>query len=374
MVELPAWAEIDLNALSHNIKEIRRITPPEAGIMAVVKANAYGHGSLEVSRIALASGAVRLAVARTAEGADLRRGNIKNPVLVLGYTPAGLIGEVSEYGLEQTVFGFEYAKEVNNEALRLGVRIPVHIKVDTGMGRLGVVTGKDSTIDEIKKIASLPGIDAVGIFTHFASADSADKQFANQQLEKFNSLLEHLKREGIEFPIVHCANSAAIIDMPNSGFNLVRAGISMYGLYPSDEVNAERIELKPVMSFKARIAQVKRVPAGFSVSYGCTYKTPEDTVIATLPVGYADGYSRRLSSRGEVLVRGKRVPVIGRVCMDQCMIDVGNLSEVFPGEEVVLFGRQGDALLPVEDIAVWIGTINYEVVCMVGSRVPRIYK
>ncbi|MHB8155871.1 MAG: alanine racemase [Desulfocucumaceae bacterium] len=374
MTDLPVWAEIDLGALAGNVREIRRVTPAGTEVMAVVKADAYGHGSVEVSKAALSNGASRLAVARTAEGAELRRAGISAPILVLGYTPAALIREVAENHMEQTVYGYEYAREINNQACRLGVRVGIHIKVDTGMGRIGVVAGSDSGMAEIKKIVALPCLEVVGIYTHFASADSADKSFALDQLNSFLKLLGDLSREGIEFPLKHCANSAAILDLPQSSLNLVRAGIILYGLYPSVEVDSLAVKLRPVMSFRARVAQVKRVPAGFSVSYGCTYVTERETVIATLSVGYADGYSRLLSNTGQVLVKGRRAPVIGRVCMDQCMIDVGDVAGVLPGDEVVLFGSQGEEILPVEEVAERIGTINYEVVCMVSGRVPRVYK
>lgn len=369
---MPVWAEIDLQALSHNVREIRRITIPEAEVMAVVKANAYGHGAVEVSRTALANGASRLAVARSAEGRELRMAGIQAPILVLGYTPLSLISEIAEYELEQTIYGKEYALAVNEQAGKIGAKIPVHVKVDTGMGRIGVVAGTTLSVNDIKKIASQPFLDPVGIFTHFAAADSADKSYTKSQLEKFLIILDNLRRDGLEFPMRHCANSAAIIEFPESNLDLVRAGIIMYGLYPSDEVS-RRITVKPAMSFKTTVAQVKKVPPGFSVSYGCTYVTDSPAVIATLPVGYADGYSRLLSSRGEVLVGGRRAPVIGRVCMDQFMINIVNIPGVAPGDEVVLFGRQGDDFISVEDIGEWIGTINYEVICMVGIRVPRIY-
>ncbi|MCL6477722.1 MAG: alanine racemase [Peptococcaceae bacterium] len=373
MIELPAWAEVDLKALAHNAREIRRVTDPQAEVMAVVKANAYGHGSVEVSKVALANGATRLAVARAAEGAELRRAGLEAPIIVLGYTPPGLIREVVEYGLEQTVYGVEYALMVNEQAAGMGAKVPVHIKIDTGMGRLGLMAGSSSSVAGVKKIAALPHLEPVGIFTHFAAADSADKSFTKRQWESFIGMINALSREGLEFPLKHCANSAAIIDLPENCLNMVRAGIILYGLYPSVEVNRQRMDLKPVMSFKTRVAQVKEVPAGYSISYGCTYITEKATVIAVLPVGYADGYSRRLSSRGEVLIRGRRAPVVGRVCMDQCMVDVGSIPGVVAGNEVVLFGRQGEQMLPVEEVAGWIGTINYEVVCMVGARVPRIY-
>lgn len=374
MTELPVWAEIDLGALTHNISEMRRVIPPEAGIMAVVKANAYGHGAVEVARAALSGGAARLAVARTSEGLELRQAGIEEPILVLGYTPPGQIRDTAAHMLEQTVYGVDYAREVDREARRAGLGLAVHIKVDTGMGRLGVVAGTASAVGEIKEIAGLDHLRVAGIYSHLACADSFDKSFTRSQLAKFTGLLADLRREGLDFPLVHTANSAAIIDHPESCFNLVRAGISMYGLYPSGEVDAHRLSLRPVMSLKTRVAQVKRVPAGFPVSYGRTFITERETIIATVSVGYADGYSRQLSSRGQVLVRGRRAPVVGRVCMDQCMIDVSGIPGVSPGDEVVLFGRQGEEFIPVEELAGLLGTINYEVVSTLSARVPRVFK
>jgi alanine racemase len=374
MTDLPVWVEIDLAALTHNLREIKGIIPAETEIMAVVKANAYGHGAVEVAKAALAGGAARLAVARSSEGLELRRAGIDKPILVLGYTPPELVREVVLHNLEQAVFCAAYAREINRVARREGFNITVHIKTDTGMGRLGVVAGSASAVDEIKEIAGLDRLRTVGIYTHLACADSADKTHTRAQLQKYAGLLEDLRREGFYFPLVHSANSAAMIDHPESCYNLVRAGIAMYGLRPSDEVEAPNLSLRPVMSFRTRVAQVKRVPAGFPVSYGCTYVTEKETVIATLSVGYADGYSRLLSSRGQVLVRGKRAPVVGRVCMDQCMIDAGDIPGVSPGDEVVLFGRQGEAFIPVEEVAGLMGTINYEVVSTLSARVPRVYK
>jgi alanine racemase len=374
MPDLPAWAEINLVALAHNVREISKISGLDTELMAVVKANAYGHGAVEVSGNVLANGASRLAVARLSEGVELRKAGINVPILILGYTPVEQIEEVVKYGLEQTVYGIDYGEKLNQRLAQQGLFLPVHIKVDTGMGRIGVVADNESSaIQEIKKIYFLPFLRIAGIFTHFASADSYDKTYTAKQWRAFDMLMEDLDREGLEFPYRHAANSAAIIDFPESKLNIVRAGIILYGLYPSQEISKEKIILKPVMSFKSRIAHLKEVPGDFSVSYGCTYKTKETSLIATIPAGYADGYSRSLSNRGEVLIRGSRAPVVGRVCMDQFMVDVSNIPQVEAGDEVVLFGRQGDANLPVEEIADLIGTINYEVVCMVSARVPRIY-
>lgn len=372
MFDAPVWAEVDLKAIAHNVQQIRRLVSPRAEVMAVVKANAYGHGAVEVARTALASGAGRLAVARVNEAEKLREAGIGAPILLLGYTPPGQFPDVLRLALGQTVYDPAMAGALNELAGRKGGRVAVHIKIDTGMGRLGFPAERTSR-KEILQIARLPHLEVEGIFTHFATADSRDKGYALEQLERFLDFLDALRKEGLEVPFRHCANSAAIIDLPQSHLDLVRPGIAIYGLYPSGEVQRSRLHLKPAMALKAKVAQVKKVPAGFKISYGATYATPAPTVIATLPVGYADGYTRLLSSRGEVLIHGRKAPVVGRVCMDQCMIDVGHVPDVFPGDEVVFFGRQGEAVLPVEEVAEAIGTINYEVVCMVSGRVPRVY-
>ena len=264
------------------------------------------------------------------------------------------------------------ASVLNELAGREGVRVPVQVKIDTGMGRLGL-PAESASLKEVLRIARLSHLELEGIFTHFATADSRDKRYAWEQFERFLSFLDALRREGLEIPFRHCANSAAIIDLPQTHLDLVRPGISIYGLYPSAEVQRSRLSLRPAMSLKARVAQVKKVPAGFPVSYGVTYQTPVPTVLATLPVGYADGYPRLLSSRGKVFIHGQRAPVVGRVCMDFCLVDVGHVPDVAVGDEVVFFGRQGGAVLPVEEVAEALGTINYEVICMVNGRVPRVY-
>lgn len=369
----PVWAEVRLNSIAHNIKEIRRITNRKAGIMAVVKADAYGHGDCEAARVLLANGADCLAVARVSEGVRLRNSGFAAPILILGYTPPRQFRELLRYELSQTVYDLDTAFLLNEEAGRAGVRAKVHIKVDTGMGRLGVHYKGPGAPGEIEAIARLQHLDAEGLCSHFATADSADKTYAREQFENFVDIAEELKRRGLEFPFKHCANSAAIIDMPETHLDLVRPGIVLYGLYPSEEIHRERISLRPVMVFKTSVAQVKKVPSGFKISYGATYTTPEPTIIATITVGYADGYSRLLSSKGEVLIHGHRARVVGRVCMDQCMVDVGHIPDVSAGDEVVLFGPQGQDEISVEEVARWWGTINYEVVCQVGTRVPRLY-
>lgn len=372
MSVFPVWAEIDLRAIAHNIKEIRRVASPSAKVMAVVKANGYGHGAVEVSRTALANGADWLGVARVAEGVALREAGIEAPVLVLGYIPPEQSGEVVRHRLSQAVYTRDMALALDDAAAREGTRARVHFKVDTGMGRIGWVAGPGA-VREILELARLPHLEVEGIFTHFAAADAADKRYTLEQFQKFIEVVEELRKNGLEFPIRHAANSAAIMELPQTHLDMVRAGIVVYGLYPSDEVDRSRVDLHPAMSLKARVAYVKEVPAGFKVSYGCTYTTSRPTVIATLPLGYADGYSRLLSSRGEVLLHGRRAPVVGRVCMDQVMVDVGHIPGVKMGDEAVLIGRQGDGEISADEVAARLGTINYEVVCMVSYRVPRIY-
>ncbi len=372
MPSFQVWAGIDLGAIAHNTKEIRRVTVPSAKVMAVVKANAYGHGAAEVSRVALAHGAQWLGVVRAAEGLALREAGIEAPVLILGYVPPEQSGEVVRRRLSQAVYSREMVLALAKAAKAEGVRARVHFKIDTGMGRLGWVSGPD-TAGEILELARLPHLEAEGIFTHFATADSPDKSYAQVQFNKFNALIEELRRNGLEIPVKHMANSAALLKMPETHLDLVRAGISVYGLYPSGEVDKSVIALRPALSLKTVVAYIKHVPAGFKVSYGCTFTTNKPTVIATLPVGYADGYSRSLSSKGEVLLHGRRAPVVGRVCMDQTMVDVGHIPGVKIGDEAVLIGRQGDEEISADEVAAKLDTINYEVTCMINSRVPRVY-
>ncbi|HBQ28403.1 alanine racemase [Peptococcaceae bacterium SCADC1_2_3] len=371
-MEWPVWAEVSLKAISHNMREVRRLITPGTKIMAVVKANAYGHGAAKVAPVVLKEGADYLAVARVKEGIVLRETGIDAPILVLGYTPFTQFKELMVYDLAQTIYTQEMAALLAQEAAKQKKQVNIHFKIDTGMGRLGFLPAPE-TLKEILSLARLPYLEIEGIFTHLASADEKNKSVALSQIAKYCQFIEDLKKEGLDIPLRHCANSAAVIDLPQTHLNMVRPGIMIYGLYPSLDVNTNHLNLRPAMSFKARIAQVKKVPAGFKVSYGSTWSTPKPTVIATLPVGYADGYSRLLSSKGQVLIHGQRASVVGRVCMDMCMVDVGHIPDVYPGEEAVLFGTQEGTFLPVEEVASLMGTINYEVVCMVNDRVPRVY-
>ena len=376
------WAEIDLAAIANNVSELRRITHASARLLVAVKANAYGHGAVEVAQTALKHGADALGVARLQEGIELREAGLTAPVLVFGYTPPSRTADLDKYNLAQTIYSLATAEAMSTVAVARGCKIPVHLKVDTGMGRLGMLPDsrrdvppgmppEKKAIAEVRAIHALAGLKLQGVMTHFATADSRDKTYAREQFACFQDFLAALDQAGIAVPVKHAANSGAIIDMPETHLDMVRAGISLYGLYPSDEVAKRRLTLKPAMTLKTRIINLKRVPAGFKVSYGCTYATPEPTTIATVALGYADGFNRLLSSRGYMLVHGYRAPIVGRVCMDLTMLDVGNIPEVALEDEVVAFGCQGRAEITVDEIARQLNTINYEVVATITKRVPR---
>jgi len=367
------WAEIDLKAIAHNIRELRRIADPNSRLMAVVKANGYGHGSVEVARCALDNGAKVLGVARIDEAVILRNEGIYAPILIFGYTPPPFYKEILKFDLTQTVYSLQTAESLSAFAVSNNKRIKVHIKIDTGMGRLGILPDSGSALREVESIVRLTGLEPEGIFTHFSMADSSDKSFSRRQFEIFIEFLNRLKDKGIEFGVKHAANSAGIIDMPETHLDMVRAGIAMYGLYPSGETMNDKAALLPAMSLKSVIIHLKDVPSGFKVSYGATYETKKPTTIATVPVGYADGYSRLLSSRGQMLVCGQRAPIAGRVCMDLTMLDVGNIGGVKQGDEVVILGKQKDSEIKADEIASLLGTINYEIVSSLTERVKRVY-
>jgi alanine racemase len=377
-------AEIDLSALAANFQELRRVTSPAARIMAVVKADAYGHGDIEVSRVALRNGANWLAVARASEAVRLRSAGIDAPMLLFGYCPSEYVDYMAANGIRVSVVSLATAQALSQAAQQQKCDLKVHVKFDTGMGRLGLPadallltepTGADIsrvalTVLEIER---LPGLAIEGLFTHFANADLREKDHTRRQLMYFMEIIDELARHGLQVPLRHAANSAAVIEMPESHLDMVRPGIAQYGLWPSDEMDRSRITLKPVMTLKSTLIQVKEVPAGFKVSYGSTHKTSHPTRIATVPVGYADGYRRQLSSCGAMLVRGQRAPIIGRVCMDLTMIDVGQIPDASEGDEVVLFGQQQEAEISIEEVANLLGTINYEVVSALTARVGRVY-
>lgn len=368
----PVWAEINLDNLSHNIKEIRKRVGDKTLVMAVIKANAYGHGSIEAAKVFLENGANRLAVSLLSEGVELRKANIDSPIMLLNYTPEYQLDQVLEYDLIQSIYTYEDAKALSDKAISFKKTAVIHIKVDTGMGRIGFLPNKES-IEDIIKICSLPNIKVEGIFTHFSTADEIDKSYTKSQFEKFAWVVEELKDNKVEIPIKHVSNSAAIIDLPEYNLDMVRPGIMLYGYYPSEEVKKSEITLKPAMTLKANISNIKHVAKETGISYGKIFVTNKESIIGTLPIGYADGYSRMLTEKGVVTVNGKRVPIVGKICMDQMMIDLTDVDNVKIGDEVVLFGYGLDTYLSVEELSKSLGTVNYELVCMVGRRVPRVY-
>lgn len=368
----PVWAEINLDNLAHNMKEVKKNTKEGILITAVVKANAYGHGSVKSAETFLNNGADRLAVATLSEAIELRRANIDAPILILGYTPEKQYPLVVEHNITQTIYNYESAKSLSEAASIMDKTGIIHLKIDSGMGRLGFLP-TDEAIEEIIQISNLPNIKVEGIFTHFATADEKDKAYTKIQYERFSEIVRKLKIRGVSIPIKHVSNSAAIIDIPEYNLNMVRAGIMIYGFYPSNEVSRDRMDLRPAMTLKAKISNIKRVPKGTGISYGQIFITEKESKIATIPIGYADGFSRLLTSKAEAFLKEKRVPIVGRICMDQCMLDITDLEDVNIGDEVVLFGYGEEGYPHVDEVAEKLNTINYEIVCMVGRRVPRVY-
>lgn len=367
----PVWAEINLNNLAFNIRQIRRITNENSKILAVVKADAYGHGVVETSQVLLENGADGLGVAILDEAVKLREKGFTAPIVILGYTPESDFPQVVQHNLIQTIYEYSHAELLSREALRQNFRIPVHVKIDTGMGRLGFLPAED-TIDILAEMMELPGIYVEGIYTHLANADVCDSGYTEEQLERYFWFLNKLEERNVKVPIRHAANSAGILNYPQAHLDMVRPGIVLYGLLPySPMENAP--ELKPVMSLKAQIASVKKMPVGSKIGYGCTCELEKNCVIAVLPLGYADGYTRHFSNNCCVLVGGHRVPLLGRVCMDQIMVDVSEIPDVAIGDEAVLLGQQESAEITAEELALQAGTINYEIVCMISHRVPRTY-
>ncbi len=365
----PTLAEIDLSAISFNLKGIKAKVHP-AGIMAVVKANAYGHGDIEICKTALKSGVDYLGVACVEEGIALREAGIDAPMLVFSSAGLNQTDFYIQYDLEATIFDEAGLFNLSQSAKKLGKDAVVQIKVDTGMGRMGI-DWRQST-EYIKKVYQTPHVKIQGVYTHFATSDHLDKSFALLQLERFNQVFDELKDNGIDIPLKHAANSGAVLDLPESCFDIVRPGITMYGYYPSSQTS-ESISLKPALTFKTKIVYIKEIEKGASVSYDRTFIAPKKTLIASLPVGYADGYNRLLSGTGEVLIRGKRFPVVGRVCMDLIMVDLGDDREIKVGDEVVLIGAQGNDSISIQSICEKCNTIPYEIICRLSGRVPRIY-
>ncbi|MGL4874693.1 MAG: alanine racemase [Clostridium sp.] len=368
----PVWAEVDLGAMENNIREIRKVAKDKQ-IIAVVKADAYGHGALDVVETLLKNGADRLAVAVITEALELRNNGVTEDILILGYTPISFADEIINNNIEQTVFNFEYANQLSEVGMRFGKKAKIHISVDTGMGRIGFLPTNESIL-EIEKISKLEGIEITGLFTHFSTADEKEKEYTKMQVEKYKWVVEELEKRKINVGIKHVANSATIIDLEEYYYDAVRPGIILYGYYPSNEVKKEKINIKPVLTLKSNVVHLKEVDEGTYISYGRKYVTKDREKIATLPIGYADGYTRLLSGKAKVIIKDMLVPVVGRICMDQCMVNVDKIKEIKVGEEVILLGESGHCVYNADNIAEEIGTINYEVLCMIGKRVPRVYK
>lgn len=368
----PVWQEIYLDAFAHNIAQIRSHVDPRVRVCAVIKANAYGHGSIQVAQTLLDNGADTLAVAFVEEGAELRKAGINAPILILGTTEPSWADDIVKYDLMPAVYTLDVAQALSEAAQRAGREVKVHIKVDTGMGRIGLLP-VDESIDLIAEMLGLPGIVFEGLFTHFSSADESDKSYTRAQFDNYEFFRTRLAERGLVPNVAHVANSAATIDLPEYHLDMVRVGIILYGVMPSSQVRADVLELRPTMALKARVVNVKDLEQGKAIGYRRRFVTSlPQTRIATLPIGYADGFTRLLSGKAEVLVAGRRVPVVGIICMDQCMIDVTGM-DVEVGDEVTLIGRAGDDEISAEDVADKLGTIGYEVLCAVARRVPRIY-
>ncbi len=370
----PTWAEINLDHLRYNLQEIQRINSSKfKKICAVVKADGYGHGAVEVARTALSCGASYLGVAFLDEALELREKGITAPILILGFTPENQFDTILEHDITQTIYDLRSAVALSEKAVKYDKKAKIHIKIDTGMGRIGFYPDSPS-VSQIRKIFSLKNLIVEGIFTHFARADEWDRSFTEKQFQLFTKTVNLIEGKDFKIPLKHVANSAGILEFPNTHLDMVRAGIIIYGLYPSNEVAKDRISLKPIMSLKTRVSHVKILPAGKPISYGGTYTTTGPSRIITLPVGYADGYSRLLSAKGEVLIKGQRAPILGRICMDQCIVDGTNINgDINSGDEVTLIGKDGNEEISVEEIAEHIGTINYEITCNISKRVPRVY-
>jgi Alr-MurF fusion protein len=370
--ERPTWLEIDLSAIAGNVRRVKELVGPDVRVLASLKADGYGHGALKVARTALHNGASMIGVATVSEATPLREAGITAPILVFGYVPFWQMREAIRLDLTITLYALDAAQALSRAAQALDKTVQIHVKVDTGMGRLGIRAEQLSEIIElIQEIHCLPGLELEGIFTHFAKADAEDTTHARMQLARFHSVLQAVEKAGLRPPLVHAANSAATLSLPEAHFDMVRPGIALYGLDPSSDVRLPE-GFRPALSFKTQVAQVKLIPAGEGISYGCTYVTEQPTWIAVLPVGYADGFRRAPANWGSVLIHGQAAPLLGRVCMDQCMIDISHISQVRVGDEVVLIGRQGSSVLTAEIVAQRLGTINYEVVAEILARVPRV--
>lgn len=364
------YASINLDNIYTNMKELSDNTAEGTQMVAVIKTDGYGFGAVPVAKT-IDELVSAYAVATIDEALNLRRHNITKPIYILGFIYEHRVRDAILNDVRMSVFSYEMAELISKTATELGKTAYIHIKVDTGMSRIGFMVN-DQSVEMVKKISNLSNIEIEGIFTHFASSDSKDKDKALKQLDDFNSFNNMLAENGVNIKIKHCSNSAGIIDMPMANMNEVRAGIALYGMYPSDEVNKKAVMLRPALELKSHVVFVKTVPVGVGISYGSTYVTDRETKVATIPLGYGDGYPRNLSNKGYVLIKGRKCPILGRVCMDQFMVDVTGM-DVCKGDEVTLIGKDGDEAITVEEMAALASTFNYEFVCNLGKRIPRVY-
>ena len=366
----PTLCYIDLEALNWNFQQARNKVGPEVKILSIIKADAYGHGAREVANVLVKAGSDGFGVATLEEGIRLREEGVSSPILVLAGIYSEQIEELLQFNLTPVVADTEILKRLENLARRRRITLNIHLEVDTGMGRLGLLSSEvDSWLAELAKLKALK---IEGVMSHFSETENSELDYTKDQLESFRHVVELLHAEGHRPPFIHQAKSAGVIGLPPAHFTMVRPGLMLYGIYPSPEM-LNQIALKPILSWKTRVLQLKRLPKGSSISYGQTFVTERESLIATLPVGYADGYHRLLSNRGSVLVRGKRAPIVGKVCMDLTMVDVTDIREVQQGDEVVLLGTQGRGTISADEIARWADTISYEILTSISSRVPRIY-
>ena len=366
----PTWVEIDLNALKHNLLAIKKQVGQHVKIMGIVKADAYGHGDYEVSRVLLNNSVEMIGIAILEEGIQLRDKGIKAPLLLLGGIFEEQIDDVIQYNLTPTAYDLKLADMLSKKANYFNKVVKVHVYVDTGMGSIGV--RYDKAVEFIRSLQGMKNLSIDGIYTHFSCSDEKESEYTHLQIKRFRDVLVALDAINVCIPLRHMANSGAIISYPDAYFNMVRPGLSLYGLYPSEDM-PKTISIKPVMSFKTRAIHIKDMKPGDTVSYGRTYKITKPTRVATLPLGYDDGYNRLLSNQGKVIIKGVKVPIIGRICMDQCFVDVSDIKDVSVGDEVVLYGSQGKETISIESIAKQLNTIPYEVTCSISKRVPRIH-
>lgn len=372
------WAEISLNAIEHNYNVIRNKVADDTKVCCVIKADGYGHGAVELSQVYEKLGADFFAVSNIDEGIEIRKSGSKLPIVILGYTPVSEAENLAEYDISQAVFSLEYAKELSEKCVEEDCICKMHIKVDSGMSRIGFMCQEfprdEYSIEEICEACCLPNLEVEGLFTHFcvSDEDAEGREFTNKQYENFIHVRDSLKKRGVDISVVHCSNSGAIEDYPETCCDMVRAGIILYGLAPSSKL-ADRLDLVPAMTLKTVVAFVKEVQKGATISYGRTFIADRKMKIATVPIGYADGFIRQNAKDGYMMVNGKKAKIVGRICMDQTMLDVTDIEDVKTGDEVVVFGTGENGEPTADSLAENTGTINYETVCLVGKRVPRIY-